>query len=141
MLEYVVRPFSSPGALGSTLIPSNPGLTVERAILKWGAQATMPAAKSSGVNVVCCNEGLNEQSRQTETVKISNPNDSSQFIMVKRAKSLSLKKTEDKNGCDAQNSFGMSFAPTNFSFSGDAEISAALDVPDTCQVKLTLKNT
>lgn len=136
MLEFVVRPFASPNAQANILIPSAPSGATQPAILRWGATATMPAAQPAGVNIVCCKEQVQEQSRESDTVKITNPSDASQFVMVKRAKSLSLKKQENMNGCGDDNSFSTG----NFEFSGSAEISAALDVPSTCSIKLSLKN-
>jgi len=100
-LEYVVRPYQSPNAHGAIIIPSTPSASRERATLTWGAKATMPTPTSGiSFNVVCCQEQLDEQTRETEQVQVpitvSDVQDG--YYTVERPKTLSLKKKE-KNNC------------------------------------------
>ena len=109
-LEYLVRPFQSPGAHGRIVIPSSPSAGAQRATLTWGAKTapdTLPKAKSLGVNVECCNEISTEQSRKGDDITITATNAPENYIKVRRATEVKLKKKED-NKCDdwlANNSF------------------------------------
>lgn len=137
-LEYVVRPFAAPGALGSTLIPSNPGTTTDTARVTWGAQATLPTAKTTGINIQTCNEGVEETGRTTESVKISQPNNPDNFLMVARAKTLTLKKSDKQSSANMGSTTAWAGATTNFGF---GEVSGITDgTTDNCQVNLKLNN-
>jgi hypothetical protein len=99
MFEYLVRPYQSPRSQGSVVIPSTPSAPTEKAVLTWGASATLPiTAKGISFNTACCKEQSDEQSRLTDIIRIENPDDSSQYIVVARAKQLLLNK-EEKNNC------------------------------------------
>jgi hypothetical protein len=99
MFEYLVRPYQSPRSQGSVVIPSTPSAPTEKAVLTWGASATLPVqAKGISFNTACCKEKSDEQSRETDIIRIENPNDSSQYMVVERAKKLLLNK-EEKNQC------------------------------------------
>src|SRR6516164_9396871 len=108
-LEYVVRPYQTPNTFGQTIIPSTP-VRADRATLTWGAtvQGTVPVAKakpaapSMTYQFQCCGEQLQEQSRQSEEVKIpilfdqnNNP-----YVTVSRPQTMELKKQTRKN-CDS----------------------------------------
>jgi len=97
MLEYVVRPYQSPNAQGRIIIPSTPSRTAERAVLKWGAQSTLPQPNITGVTLPCCQEQSDEKDRQGETVRIFG-NDPENYVDVFRANKLSLKK-QTKQEC------------------------------------------
>lgn len=99
-LEYVIRPYQSPASHGAIIIPATPAATRERATLTWGAKATMPPVQitGGGVNVKCCDEGLTEQTRETETVRITQPGRPENYIDVARANKVILKK-EEKDKC------------------------------------------
>jgi hypothetical protein len=93
MLEYLVRPYQSPRSQGSVVIPSTPSAPTEKAVLTWGASATLPIqAKGFSINTACCKEKSDEQSRETDIIRIENPDDSSQYMVVARAKKLLLNK-------------------------------------------------
>jgi ribosomal protein L24 len=99
MFEYLVRPYQSPRSQGSVVIPSTPSAPSEKAVLKWGASATLPIqAKGINFNTACCKEQSDEQSRETEIVRIENPTDPSNYMLVERSKKLLLNK-EEKNQC------------------------------------------
>src|ERR1041384_8860723 len=96
MLEYAVRPFGPPDALGTTRIPSTPRSTRQRATLTWGAQSTLPPPVFTSVDTACCSEGNQETSRTGETVRI-NGDDGERFIDVFRANTLTLDNTAANN--------------------------------------------
>jgi hypothetical protein len=105
-LEYVVRPYTTPNAHGSIIIPSTPRGTRERATLTWGKDSAItiptPVEVSDGVNfdVVCCKEALNELDRESDPERVYQNGDVNSFnwVDVLRPKSLRLKKKE-KNSC------------------------------------------
>jgi hypothetical protein len=98
-LEYVVRPYQARGQFGQVVIPATPAASRERATLTWGAQSTMPARQDGvGFQVVCCNEDLDEQSRESDTVRITDPTNSANYVDVARPRTVKLKK-QGKNNC------------------------------------------
>ena len=111
-LEYLVRPFQSPGAHGPIVIPSSPSAGAQRATLTWGAKTapdTLPKAKSLGVNVECCNEISTQSSSEASGVDIfvTGPDAEGISFRVNRSDVVVAKKKED-NKCDdwlANNSF------------------------------------
>ncbi len=143
MLEYAVRPYQSPGALGKTIIPSTPGASRTRATLTWGAEATMPSVIPSGTSVSCCNEGLTEQTRETETVRISQAGKPENFIDVARAKSVKLKK-KTKDNCagdwDQFSGVGQRVADALSEFEAGFNSTTTGDADSHCDVKWTLNN-
>jgi hypothetical protein len=105
-LEYVIRPFTTPGPHGTILIPSTPSGSRERATLTWGAAADMPTRSEIGgvdFEVVCCKEGLTENDRKTETIRVfqtlpDGTISTTNWIDYERPISMRLKKT-DQNKC------------------------------------------
>jgi hypothetical protein len=98
-LEYVVRPYQTPGPHGTILIPSTPKNTRERATLTWGAKTEMPVP-DTGVNVTCCSEGLKEKTRSAKRIRVYQNDDenSPNWVDVERPETMSLNKKE-KNDC------------------------------------------
>jgi hypothetical protein len=92
MLEYVVRPFQSPGAHGAIIIPSTPSGSRERATITWTAESTLPDAKFTGIAVTSKKEDGIETGRDSEMVRIIG-NDPDNFIDVVRANKLYIDKT------------------------------------------------
>lgn len=138
MLEYIVRPFTSPAGFASTLIPSTPAGTQDRAILTWGTKGTLPNPVGLGVNLVCCSEDQNELDRNFETVTIQDPNNSDNKVIVQRAKKLSLSKLQkQQDGC--QNNLGTT---TSFASGGQFAVTgfSTTDIndPDQNKCKITL---
>jgi hypothetical protein len=146
MFEYLVRPYQSPRSQGSVVIPSTPSAPTEKAVLTWGASATVPIqAKGINFNTACCKEESDEQSRETENVRIENPDDSSQYIMVARSKSLKLNKHENNNCGDSWDQFsGVGLEVTGALAEFASEIAsgtmAGNDQPSQCQQTWSLKN-
>jgi hypothetical protein len=120
-LEYAVRPYQTPNAQNTTLIPSTPSRSTQRATLVWGAQTNLPAVNTGvNFNVVCCREQLQEKDRDSDDVDIpiQDSGDGNGHVTVSRPNTVRLQKHDDNN-CD-----GLSWDQ----FSGvGAEISSALD--------------
>jgi len=72
MLEYVVRPFQSPWP-GSTVVPSTPRDTREKATITWGAKANIgnDTVSGTGVNVNCCYEQYREAHRDYNVTRVT----------------------------------------------------------------------
>jgi len=98
-LEIIVRPFQIPGAHGRAIIAATPKGTHEQATLTWGGQATLKDTVSArpSVNVVCCNEQINETSRDTETARVTSARDPRCYVMVRRARRIDFKKADHQS--------------------------------------------
>lgn len=141
MLEYIVRPFGNRDPFGRIQIPSTPRTTTDKAVLTWGAKATMPQVKPSGLTIECCHEDNDEFDRTTDDVRIENPDDSSQFVMVKRATKLSLHKTHDASQCDNWGMVSVSAGSTHTSLFSDPLFGPSQsNQQEKCKVTFTLKN-
>lgn len=95
-LEYVVRPFQSPGSLGNIVIPGTPERTQDKAHITWGGVGTMPSVKTVNPDsrVDICKEGLTEGDRDSEKIRIYG-NDPENWVDVARAKTVRLKKQSE----------------------------------------------
>lgn len=89
-LEPVVRPFQSPGIINDKKVRVTRVLkvTTERAIITWGSAGDAPETKQVGIKVtvkgVDVQKPYSEKSRKTTDIRVENPNDSSQYVMVRR---------------------------------------------------------
>lgn len=96
MLEYIVRPFQTPNAHGTIIIPATPKESTETAIITWGGEATLPEVKfiETGFQVKQGREDFSEKNRDTETIRImgEDPGDGPSFIDVERSNKLYLDK-------------------------------------------------
>jgi hypothetical protein len=136
MLEYVVRPFQSPGAHGAIIIPWTPSGSRERATITWTAESTLPDAKFTGIAVTSKKEDGTETSRDSETVRITG-NDPENWIDVSRANKLYIDKTI--SGADPGNT-GQTFSnplAERIAPAGVSNTNAAS--PATEKIKATLK--
>lgn len=106
MLEYIVRPFQSPGSHGRVIIHSTPKQSTETAILTWGGEADLPDVQyyETGFNTRKHREDYNELSRDAETVRITGTSDDSGnvYVDVLRANKLYFDKFMYGHGWDAQ---------------------------------------
>ncbi len=100
-MEQIVRPFqSSSPASTQRIAVSTQKVAVKPAHLCWGAVGTLPKAIEqadtfNGINFRLeeCSERLGERNRQTENVRVENPQDSNQFVIVQRIRSMEFDKT------------------------------------------------
>src|SRR3954469_1046651 len=136
MLEYVVRPFQSPGAHGGIIIPSTPSGSRERATITWTAESTLPDAKFTGIAVTSKKEDGIETGRDSETVRITG-NDPDNWIDVARSKKLYIDKTI--SGIDPNNS-GQTFSTPLAAPAGTSSTNAASPTNEKIKATLTLNN-
>lgn len=105
MLEYAIRPFTSPNAQGRIIIPATPGSTTQRARITWGAKSTnVPTPEvSNDFQVICCSEQLHELERTVEIVRIEGPppDDGPSYVDVARSNTVKLRKQMKNNQCDS----------------------------------------
>lgn len=106
-LESVVRPFQTRNNLSTKRIAtkttdpkSKSSGTACSAALCWGDVGTKPTPQPDGLSVETndCNEANSELAgRKYNDIRIENPDDSSQFVMVRRPSTIYFKHTERKN--------------------------------------------
>lgn len=141
MLEEVIRPFQPPlvTSTGAIPVPSTTK-TNQSAILQWGAPGKMPSPTSDAANLKLCTETLKEASRTTSTQRITNPNDSSQYVILKRTESMSLNKKDDSNVLHSDFTAYLDQQFPQFSAQLGGFESDDGSVSQQCKVVLTLKN-
>jgi hypothetical protein len=141
-LEYVVRPYQSPGPHGTIIIPSTPKGTRERATLTWGAKTELPVP-DTGVNVTCCSEGLKEKDRTSKKIRVfqNDDNTSANWVDVERPQTMNLSKT-DKNDCISDwDQVSQLAADIRAELDADAADFGSPTVPEgNCGVTWTFKN-
>lgn len=142
MLEYIVRPFASPQVQSTTLIPSSPATTTEKAHLSWGADGTIPDPVGIAVKTVCKKSNENEITRDWEDVKLFSQDDPENFITVRRATTMTFHKVSHDQCADGNQN--TSFTPTASAALNDVDPNfgpaAASPVQSQEQVKYTLSN-
>lgn len=101
MLEYIVRPFQTPNAHGTIIIPATPKESTETAVLTWGGEATLPEVKfiETGFAVRKGREDFVENKRDASTIRITgeDPGDGPSFIDVSRANKMYFDKTTEQD--------------------------------------------
>lgn len=98
-LERVVRPYQKPTALAfGRVISRTVAPSADVAMIMWGDVGTLPTPTQedvpddgAGFNVETCDVDYVEQSRETQPIRITNPGDSSQYVVVDRIKSMSFR--------------------------------------------------
>lgn len=122
MLETVVRPFQTPTALRNG-VPTRSinKVLVDPVEIKWGSAGTLPGAVQqdtpgppTGVNlkVIDCDDKYSEAKRNTITIKIANPSEPSQYVMVERIQSISFQhQTKDQYTSSYNKSFTTKVTP------------------------------
>jgi hypothetical protein len=143
MFEELVRPFQRPVviSLGNRIPVTIVKVTGGVSEIRWGDVGALPQPQSAGVNFGLCNETMTETSRETDTIRIENPDDSSQFIMVKRAKSMKFDKTNQKAPVlNSDFNIGVEAALSDFSSDLGAFGTQSGSSTDHCQVTVTLSN-
>lgn len=144
-LERIVRPYQRPNALAlGRLISRTVAPSTDVATISWGDVGTLPTPTqedvpddSVGFNVEVCDSDYSEASRVVQPVKVTNPGDDSQFVVVDRVKSMSFRVTEKSKNAGSIRSETTSFADTGF---GDSVLQ---DVPkdDNCKSTFNLAGT
>jgi hypothetical protein len=104
-LEYLVRPYVTPNAQGAIIIPSAPRGSREKATLTWGQPTTIPPIQTGeNFQVVCCKDGLTEEKRKNEPLRVYQGGDknSPNYIDWERPLQMDLKKKESNTCGDNQ---------------------------------------
>lgn len=146
MLEQVVRPFQTPGAIVSRQVSSK-RIKKQREIarLLWGDTGSLPQPHkvpddtSGGYNFKLkddCADTYSEGKRNTSKIRVENPDDSSQYVMVERIDSMSFQKKPTNK------STATGTETTDFVSVVDTEIKAAFDdlKNQICDVEMKFKN-
>lgn len=140
-LEEIVRPFQSPFVSPGRAVPvPSSNQNGQTAILRWGDAGKLPTPQSDGYNLKLCQEKLNETSRTTSTKRIENPNDSSQYVILKRTESMSLNKKDDQNVLKSDFTAYLDQQFPQFSAELGGFESEDGSTTQQCKVVLTLKN-
>lgn len=105
MLEQLVRPFQTPISIATIRVVAKDLSTPKSdAIIQWGQAGTLPSpteetkTPTGGISwkVDECSANLNEHSRKTDNVRVENPDDPSQYVVVQRINSISFDKKGSK---------------------------------------------
>lgn len=121
-LESIVRPYQRPvGVAFGRIISRTVAPSTDIATVTWGDVGTLPTPvqedvpnEGGGFNVEVCDSDYNETDRTVQPIKITNPGDSSQFVVVDRVKSMSFRVTEKVKNAGAVRSETTSFPDTGF---------------------------
>lgn len=100
MLETVVRPYEAPQPISTdTIVTQRALVPSSRARLRWGAVGALPPATTHDVHILDCDDKYQERqspARTTNLVKVVNPDDSSQYVIVESLASIFFsKKSKD----------------------------------------------
>jgi hypothetical protein len=147
MLEFVVRPFQSPGIITTRrIVPALSTDAPDPANLSWGDAGTLPTGVAEiaandptqdGFQILQCAVQYTELSRQTETKRVTNPSDSSQFVDVEIIKSISFNQVPKSQIVGALATETTAF---NEAVIPDSEVWGTIKTQDQCQASYTLNN-
>jgi hypothetical protein len=143
--QFVRGPFLGPSATWPR-IPTAPSPPVDGTAVQlcWGTVGKLPEPVSRAVDFnVGCAERQNEieGTRKSDLVRIEDPNNKENYIMVERAQQMSMTKKETKS-----NPFSFAFASAvaagiqEFTAEAQVAFSPAGSTNTDCQLKVTLKN-
>jgi hypothetical protein len=98
-LETIVRPFETPLVITQgRVVVSRLKVPITPAETRWGAVGTLPTAtevpKGGGFTVKDCNTNFAESARVGTDVRVENPHDKTQFVVVRRIDSITFKKPD-----------------------------------------------
>jgi hypothetical protein len=145
-MEQIVRPFQSPFPLATRrIVVRDRGVVREDAIIQWGQAGSVPAATEEtpeaggGFKVeACCKDVNTETKRETEQVRVENPKDPSQFVIIERIKKIAF-------GLDRSNvCLGESSATARAFAEFDANFDSGVtgpSKPQKCEASFELSNT
>jgi hypothetical protein len=117
-LETIVRPFQTPVVINQgRVVVSRLKVPVTPAELRWGTVGTLPTAVEAppgteNFNVQDCNSGFSETTRGTTDVRVENPNDKNQFVMVRRINNIAFKKSDKGDQSNSYVAFALQSAET-----------------------------
>jgi len=145
MLEQIVRPFQQSGAIASRgVVSTRARLQREKARLVWGSAGNMPTADKeedgtdpSGYNfkLEACDDTYKEKSRDTEKIRVENPDDNSQYVMVDRIKLISFAHQSDSKILSSFSTETTAFADSTIS---DSPAYGTVGKNDKCKATYSL---
>lgn len=100
-MEQLARPFIAAQTLATRrIVAKNKAVTKGIAIIQWGNAGSMPTATQrvlnsdglGGYTISCCKDTNSEHSRINQKVRIENPDDPTQFIIVNRVRQIEFGK-------------------------------------------------
>ena len=118
-MEQLVRPFQQPAVIATLRIHSvRDKVTVDPAIITWGAVGKLPEAiqqtdEFDGINFKIgeCDDSNTELSRETSDIRVQNPDDPTQYVMVRRISKIAFKKKSRKKFIGVWKTETTAFAP------------------------------
>lgn len=121
-LEKIVRPYQRPTALAfGRIISRTVAPSSDVATIAWGDVGTLPTPTQEdvpddavGFNVEVCDTDYEETERTVQPIRITNPDNPSQYVVVDRVKSMSFRLNEKQKLAGAIRSETTSFADTGF---------------------------
>lgn len=105
MLEQAIRPWVPTGALRqNNIVADQTKVNRGRARVVWGAVGTIPTPdvetdpvdpSTYKFKLEECNDGYKESKRKTKTIKVTNPDDAEQFVMIDQIQLIAFEHTTD----------------------------------------------
>lgn len=119
-MEQIVRPFQTTSTIvNKRLNVTRPTkLAPQKAIILWGAEGQAPEVRGLTIDVRNSDNRYREQSRTTDTIRIENPDDSSQFIITQQMNNVKF--TKPAASAPSNNSGASGGAPDSVAFSAGA---------------------
>lgn len=153
MLEALVRPFAHTRNVTSgvrhTYVPratTGPVPEPEEGVatICWGKVGALPEPLSSGFNTLRCEEEHIENERETDDIRITNPDDPEQWVEVRRANTLIFKKTNNRPRSASDHDTSYNIGENNFDdFNASVRAGFELDDgndDDECKLTVRLDN-
>lgn len=152
--EQIVRPFQRlPNQTTQRIIASRTKIDVPDAVAQWGQAGTLPGAieitpteEGFSFKVVDCDERFQENSRETEDIRIQNPDDPNQYVIDQRIKKITWNKQENDKFQFSYNKTSTSYAPSPAlsgsptAATGPGQINVVTDENKLCKNEYTLNN-
>lgn len=100
MLEQLVRPFQRPDLGGQKILVPSIGKRAEIVVVEFGKLGKTGPSGADGLKIKIgkdTDEVYKETHRTTRQVKVVNPKDKNQFVVIDEAKEITLKKKKAKD--------------------------------------------
>lgn len=104
MLEQLVRPFQRRDLAPRTRIVVSVGTGTEPIIVEFGTAGSLPSGKQDSLEIKLEKEkeSYKETNRKTRKVRIENPDDKDQYVMVERPEKMKFDKKKTPADKDAE---------------------------------------
>jgi hypothetical protein len=126
---------------GATFILTPSAGPNQAKIISWGTVGKMPSPVSDQLGISICEENYDETSRDTERVKITDPEGTGSYMYVNRTKKMKMNKSEDKNILRSDYTSYIEQSFSDFSSEVKSAFEPASDTQSgKCKVSSTYKN-